>query len=140
MAQFPMPHDPGTFQDRRATNEHKFDVAAWLAILTTLMVALATITPYFLTVPQANATLISQSQTTLYNGWLVILTYYYATNQLQGRKDAAIQSQAKAIENAQATLSAVAAASPGSSADINLRPGETATATATAAGTTIEKG
>lgn len=136
--EFPVP--PGNM--RRVTDHvhNDWGVAGLLAVMVTVMVGFATLTPYVVVIPESNLTLITQAQTTLWNGWLVILGYYFATNQLQGRKDAAIQSLAKANETAQNTLSALPAVGPTASADMLLKPGETATATATQAGTTIEKG
>jgi type II secretory pathway component PulL len=129
----------GVMIERRVTDPHnEWGVAAWLAILTTCMVALATITPYFLTVPQGNATLISQSQTTLYNGWLIVLAYYFATNLGAGRKDAAIQNMASTIKAAQDTLSAVVPpATPGGDPTMVLKPGEAAQVAATPSGNTV---
>ena len=54
-------------------------IAGVLALLVTIMVALAALTPYVMTIPEKNLNLITQAQTTLWNGWLMILTYYFAT-------------------------------------------------------------
>lgn len=50
-----------------------------LAIGVTVMVALACLTPYVIKIPEANLNLITQAQTTLWNGWLMILGYFFGT-------------------------------------------------------------
>jgi hypothetical protein len=109
--------------EHRSNSE--WTVAGWLAIIITIMVALAALTPYIVTIPQSNITLITQAQTTLWNGWLVVLSYYFGTTQSQGRKDAAIQTLASTAQAAQAALT------PTPNADVKLDPGQSATVTAT---------
>lgn len=54
-----------------------------LAIGVTVMVALACLTPYVIKIPEANINLITQAQTTLWNGWLMILGYFFGTTNSQ---------------------------------------------------------
>jgi uncharacterized membrane protein len=79
-------------------------VAAILAVMVTVMVALAALTPYVMSIPEKNLNLITQAQTTLWNGWLMILTYYYATTNANTKAAATIATQAKTIQDAQTTL------------------------------------
>lgn len=79
-------------------------IAGVLAIMVTIMVALAALTPYVMTIPEKNLNLITQAQTTLWNGWLMILTYYFATTNTNNKAAATIEAQAKTIQEAQTTL------------------------------------
>ncbi len=114
--------------ERRAGTE--WNVAGLLAIIITIMVALAALTPYIVTIPQTNITLITQAQTTLWNGWLVVLSYYFGTSQSQGRKDAAIQTLASTAQAAQAALT------PAPTTDVKPEPGQTTPVTAKPEGET----
>ena len=80
-------------------------IAGILAIMVTVMVALAALTPYVMSIPEKNLNLITQAQTTLWNGWLMILTYYFATTNNNNKAAATIATQAKTIQAAQDTLS-----------------------------------
>lgn len=79
-------------------------IAGVLAIMVTIMVALAALTPYVMSIPEKNLNLITQAQTTLWNGWLMILTYYFATTNTNNKAAATIEAQAKTIQEAQTTL------------------------------------
>lgn len=97
-------------------------VSGILALLVTVMVALAALTPYWLPIPEKNMNLITQGQTTLWNGWLLILGFYFGTASSQGKKDATIQTLANTASKAQEALT------PTASADIiPVAPGETKT-------------
>lgn len=73
-------------------------VAAILAVGTTTAVLAAAMVPYFLDIPKDNHNLIVQGQTTIWNGWLVILSFYFGTT-VGGRKyQNTIERQAKVIE------------------------------------------
>ena len=126
MAEFPTPYPPGTFVERRTADLHEWGVPGVLAIMVTVMVAFATLTPYLIVIPESNLNLITQAQTTLWNGWLVILGFYFATTQTQGRKDAAIQALAQTAQRA----------TGGDAASIALAPGQSAVATAGIDGST----
>lgn len=82
-----------------------------LAIMVTLMVAVAAIAPYWVGVPEKNMNLITQGQTTLWAGWLLILGYYFGTTNSQGRKDATIQTLATTASKAQEALAPLTGAS-----------------------------
>lgn len=79
-------------------------VAGVLAVAVTIMVALAALTPYWLPIPEKNMNLITQGQTTLWNGWLLILGFYFGTTNSQGKKDATIQTLAATAGKAQDAL------------------------------------
>lgn len=65
-----------------------------LAIGVTVMVALAALTPYVIQVPEKNLNLITQAQTTLWNGWLMILGYFFGTTQAQNNITKAVDHAA----------------------------------------------
>jgi len=92
--------------------------------MTTVMVAVAALAPYLITIPQSNLNLITQAQTTLWNGWLVILGFYFSSSISSGKKDAAIQTLAQTAKTAQETLSA---STVGQNPTATIAPGETAT-------------
>lgn len=118
--------------DRRA-DKHDW-VPGSLAMVVTVLVALATLTPYVWNIPQTNLNLITQAQTTLWNGWMVILAYYFGNSAGQRKAADTIAMQAETAKQAGTVL----AAATGSSEGITLAPGESATATATEAGTEIK--
>lgn len=103
--------------DRRVATEPT--IPGILAVMVTVMVALAALTPYLVVIPESNQNLITQAQTTLWNGWLVVLSYYFGTTQGQGKKDAAIHTLAE-------TASKQAAAITPPPATVELGPGEEA--------------
>lgn len=88
--------------------EDKWTVAGILALLVTGMVALAALAPYWVAIPEKNMNLITQGQTTLWAGWLLMLGYYFGTTQSQGRKDATIQTLAHTASKAQDALAPLA--------------------------------
>lgn len=99
----------------------RFDTAAVLAYLVTVLVALSMLTPYVWTIPKENINLITQGQTTLWNGWMLVLGYFFKTR-INNPVDAdTINSQAKTIKEAQTTLNAATGAIPG---QVNLTPGD----------------
>lgn len=92
---------------------HKeWSVAGTLAILVTAMVALAALAPYWIPIPEKNMNLITQGQTTLWAGWLLILGFYFGTTNSQGRKDATIQELAKTAGKAQDALAPLVGSTP----------------------------
>lgn len=109
--------------DRRVNSE--WTVAGWLALMVTIMVALAALTPYVVTIPKDNLNLITQAQTTLWNGWLVVLSYYFGTTQSQGRKDVTISTLADTAKSAQAALAPAPGAPQGEV--VEIKPDETLT-------------
>lgn len=102
-----------------------------LAILLTIMAAAAALTPYFILIPEKNLTLITQAQTTLWAGWLLMLGYYFGSTSSSKGKDDTIGTLAKTAQTAGAALPSVGPDS------ITIAPGDSATATATDAGTVI---
>jgi hypothetical protein len=54
-----------------------------LGYLITLLVAAATLTPYLREIPRENMNLITQANTTLWNGWMLMLGYFYGTSAQQ---------------------------------------------------------
>lgn len=106
-----------------------------LAVLLTIMAALAALTPYVVIIPKENLTLITQAQTTLWAGWLLMLGYYFGSSSSQKTKDATIQTQAETAAVAQGALAPLVSDNPDA---INLAPGEQAKVVSTLAGTTIE--
>lgn len=86
----------------------------------TVLVALATITPYFYKIPTENMNLITQAQTTLWNGWMVVLAYYYGSSKNQTKAADTIATQAHTARTAGAALAA--AVSP-PAPDVTLQPG-----------------
>lgn len=111
---------------REATRDN---IPGILAIMVTFMVALAALTPYVVLIPKDNLNLITQAQTTLWNGWLVILGYYFATTSNQRKKDDIISTQADTIQKAQAALPSVPGAVQGDT--IPVSPGEVKTVVGT---------
>lgn len=103
-----------------------------LAYGVTILVALATLTPYVWVVPEKNMQLVIQAQTTLFSGWLMILAFYYKSRNDQV-KDDTIAAQA----SAQASTAALAAATATAPALV-VPPGAQATVTATDAGAEIK--
>lgn len=92
-----------------------------LAVGITILVALATITPYFYNIPEKNMNLITQAQTTLWNGWMVVLAYYYGSNKNQTKAQDTMNTQAQLASDA------LSATMPRSDATVSLEPGERAT-------------
>lgn len=92
-----------------------------LAYGVTILVALATLTPYVWTVPEKNMQLVIQAQTTLFSGWLMILAFYYKSRN-DAVKDQTIAAQAETAKTAGAALATAATANtPGA---VQLQPGD----------------
>lgn len=99
--------------DIPSIERRKWDTLAILAYAVTVMVGLSVLTPYFYVIPEKNATLITQGQTTLYAGWMLILAFYYKSR-INNPLDAdTINKQAGAIKEAQTALSATTPGTPG---------------------------
>jgi hypothetical protein len=72
------------------------------------------LTPYVWTIPKDNINLITQGQTTLWNGWMLVLGYFFKTR-INNPVDAeTISNQAKTIKEAQTALGVAAGVTPGS--------------------------
>lgn len=99
----------------------RFDTAAMLAYLVTILVALSMLTPYVWTIPKDNINLITQGQTTLWNGWMLVLGYFFKTRINNPVDAATISTQAQTIKDAQTTLSAAAGVVPG---QVDLKVGD----------------
>lgn len=79
--------------------DHKSSwVPGILAILLTVMAAAAALIPYFEIIPQENMTLLTQAQTTLWAGWLMMLGYYFGSTSNSKSKDETIGSLAKTAQ------------------------------------------
>lgn len=100
-----------------------------LAIGITILVALAAITPYVRDVPQNNLQLVSNAQTNLFAGWLMMIAFYF-----KSRGDA-VKDSIIATQSDTAKLVATASAPSG---EIVLKEGQQVTTTATDAGTLIQ--
>lgn len=87
--------------------ERRRNTAGKLALAVTVMVALATLTPYVWDIPAQNMQLITQAQTTLYNGWMLVLAYYYKTRENNPVDAQTISTQAATIKQAQDKLAPV---------------------------------
>lgn len=107
----------------RRTERHEW-VPGVLAIGITFLVALATITPYFYNIPEKNMNLITQAQTTLWNGWMVVLAYYYGSSKNQAKAQDTMKVQA---ETAKVAGAALAAANAPSGPTIPVGPGDKVT-------------
>lgn len=105
------------------TNHNSDWVPGALAVGITALVALATITPYFYMIPEKNMNLVTQAQTTLWNGWMVALTYYFGSSSNRKKDAETIAAQAQTIQTANAALAPVLGA-PGANV-IPVAPGET---------------
>lgn len=88
----------------REDAQKEWSVSGVLAVMVTGMVAMAALAPYWIAIPEKNMNLITQGQTTLWSGWLIILGFYFATTNSQGRKDATIQTLAVTASKAQDAL------------------------------------
>ena len=80
--------------DREKSNDI---TAGRIALATTIMVALATLTPYVVKIPEPNLNLIIQAQTTIWNGWLVVLGYYFGSTHKTSSQVSAMTAQAEAL-------------------------------------------
>lgn len=89
-----------------------------IAVAVTMLVAIATGTPYFYPIPEKNIALITQAQTTLYNGWMIVLTWYFGSSKSQTKDQDTMNLQARA---AMARIETPPSASPGS---VELKPGD----------------
>jgi hypothetical protein len=100
--------------------ELKWDVAAILAFIVTILVALATLTPYVWIIPEKNMNLVTQAQTTLWNGWFVILAFYFKQKGSNPVDAETISTQANVIKKAQDALAPV----PTAENTVKLEPGD----------------
>lgn len=107
-------------------------VPGTLALIITIMVALSTLTPYVVKLPESNLNLIVQAQTTLWNGWLLVLGFYFGTNVAHNKQAQALasqaQSQARTIDSQAKAMGNLV---PGSDKTIDLPPGSSVTVEAT---------
>lgn len=108
--------------ERRIDNHAINDpIPGRLAYGVTILVALATLTPYVWIVPEKNMQLVIQAQTTLFSGWLMILAFYYKARN-DAVKDQTIAAQAETAKTAGAALATAATANtPGA---VSLQPGD----------------
>jgi hypothetical protein len=100
-----------------------------VGIALVLCMLFTTVAPYFVTVPEASVRLIDQQQTILQSLFMVLVGYLWGQNAGNKSKDNAIESLARSAQNASAV---------GDTPAIVLAEGQSATATATPAGTVIE--
>jgi hypothetical protein len=86
-----------------------------------LMMIFTTVAPFFVSVPQASIRLIDQQQTILQSVFLVLVGYLWRDAEGSRVKNETINTLAK---------TAAAVAPPTPSADVTLKPGDTATVAA----------
>lgn len=111
--------------------DKEWTTAGILAFTMTLMVAAAALVPYFVLIPEKNMNLITQGQTTLWAGWLLMLGYYYGTSQNSSKKDSTIATLANTANTAQAALAPL----PELEDAVTIAPGEVKTVVGTTEGT-----
>lgn len=100
---------------REIPDNHPFIIA----VAVTALVAIATGTPYFYPIPEKNIALITQAQTTLYNGWMIVLTWYFGSSKNQAKAQDTMNLQAHtAARIASNTLP------PESPGKVELQPGD----------------
>lgn len=122
---------PGPTNVQNSVTREKHDwVPGVLGLAITALVALATATPYFYKIPTENMNLITQAQTTLWNGWMVVLAYYYGSSKNQAKAQETMNVQAETAKQAGAALAALAPTPPG---EVKLPPGGSVEVTAPAA-------
>ena len=107
--------------------EVKDKVPGILALMTTVMVALATLTPYVIKLPETNLNLIVQAQTTLWNGWLLILGFYFGTTIQSNKQNDAISNQAQALGQATARIPRTPQGHISGTDKVAIAPGEEVT-------------
>lgn len=110
-------------------------VSAILAIGLLTLVAIVTIFIMFYPIPTENETLVGQGYGSILSLAGMVVSYFYGTTTSSHKDRETIQTLADTAKTAQTTLSEA----KGVSADIQLKPGETAVATATESGTAIHK-
>lgn len=101
-----------------------------------LMVAFVTAAPYLGYVPQGSESTLTLHLSvvqTILNVFLLVAGFFFGTSVGTLKKDTAIADQASTIQQAQSVLAPLV----NGDQTITLAPGETATAKATATGTTI---
>lgn len=89
----------------RSTHAHS-RIPGVLAVLLTMGALGAALLPYWIKIPQENMTIITQAQTTLWAGWLLMLGYYFGTTQSSKGKDDTITTLAKTAQTAGVALGA----------------------------------
>jgi len=90
-----------------------------IAVAVTALVAIATGTPYFYPIPEKNIALITQAQTTLYNGWMIVLTWYFGSSKNQSKAQDTMNIQAQTAARVAENTSP--SKSPG---QVELQPGD----------------
>ena len=111
--------------ERRKNQPDKMEwVPGSLAMIVTIMVALATLTPYAWPLPEKNMNLIVQAQTTLWNGWLLILGFYFGTSATSRKTEDIMATQAQTAKVAGDTLAATMGAASAPPGPVTLTPGE----------------
>jgi hypothetical protein len=111
--------------DATQTNEARltpfrkqWDIAAILAIVVTIFVGLAILTPYVWAIPEKNQNLITQGQSTLFNGWMLILAFFYKSRSTNPVDSETMATQAKTAKQA------IDALTPSTADSVKLDPGE----------------
>lgn len=111
--------------ERRAVDDHCEDhTPAYLAIGTTVMVALMGFALFYMEVPHNNVQLIIQYVTGVLGVWGIAMGFYYNTNKNAAKAQDTMNKQAETARQAGVVLAAVTAP-PGPT--VSLDPGETAT-------------
>lgn len=99
-------------------------IPAFLAISASVIIGVSHLLLFFFNIPQQNVNLITQNNTTLWNGWMAILMFYFGDSLSRSRSADTIRMQADTARTAGVALAnAVAAAAPPSNETV-LEPGE----------------
>ena len=97
---------PRANEDVQDANQRR-NTAGILAYIVTVLVAMATLTPYVWDIPEKNMNLVTQAQTTLWNGWMLVLAYYFKARENNPVDAQTISTQADTIKKAQDALAPI---------------------------------
>lgn len=114
--------------DRRAGGwvPEKFAwIPAYLAVSATLIIGVSHLLLFFFDIPRENVNLITQNNTTLWNGWMAILMFYFGDSLSRSRSADTIKLQAQTALTAGSALAKATEAALPPTTDVKLEPGET---------------
>lgn len=100
-------------------------IPAYLAVSATLIIGVSHLLLFFFNIPQQNVNLITQNNTTLWNGWMAILMFYFGDSLSRSRSADTIKMQAQTALTAGTALAKATEASLPPTTDVKLDPGET---------------
>lgn len=107
---------------------------AALALSATAIIGVSHLLLFFFVIPKENINLITQNNTTLWNGWMAILMFYFGDSLSRSRSADTIKLQAQTAHTAGVTLARVAESVAPPVNEVKLEPGEKATVMATEPG------